>query len=49
MKIEGRGHLGLILMKALKLEYNAALDLVEDIETQAKKQGFVVTIAKVEQ
>ena len=47
MRIENRGYLGLILMKALALEYNTALELIDDIEVQAKRQGYKITITKL--
>lgn len=46
--IEGRGNLGLILMKVMKMQYNDALELLDDIEAKAKKLGYKIVITKIE-
>lgn len=43
--IEGRGLMGLILMKLLG-DYNAALQMTDDIEVIATKLGYVITVEK---
>lgn len=46
MKIEGKGHLGVLLMKLLDKPYNEVLELLDDLEAIAKRGGYTVTVTK---
>jgi hypothetical protein len=43
---EGRGYLGVILMRACKFEYSDALTALDYIRAYCKQHGYTITVTK---
>lgn len=47
--LQGKGHLGVILMHALNQDYQSAQESVDYIEAYCKRHGYKITVEQLQQ